>query len=158
MAVLVAPSFNDQAISIAEAGVITVSSTYAFTAALAAADYIKYFKLPKYAKLVPFGWAVETFADLDTSTNLTLSLQVTNLTTTKTIVSASTLGQGAAGRVTDQVGNGANQLAWDGFVCDDDNYFVRLLVAAGPSTATSGSIRVTASYTMQSNAGDLYVA
>ena len=157
MAVLDAPSFKDPAVVIGGPGLIVLSYLYTFGAVLAAADYIRYFKLPKGARLAPGGWFIETAADLDTSTNLTLSLQVTDLTTTKTIISASTLGQGAAGIVQeiDAAGNGAGQLAWRAYVTTSDDFFVRLLVAAGPSTAATGTIHVGCSYTMSAVGGDI---
>lgn len=153
MATLTAASYNEPALARPQAGPVTRSYNYSFTAALAASDEIKYFKLPKGAKLCGFGWAIENGGDYDTATNLTLSLQVTDGTTTKTVISGSTLAQGAAGRVTQDVGNGSLQVGWMDFKTTSDDFYVRILIAAGPSTSTSGTLRCTATYTLDTDPG-----
>lgn len=119
-----------------------------FTAAIAANDVVNIVRLPKDAVLL--GGFIETSADFDTSTNLTISLRVTDGTTTKTLISASTLGQGAAGVVTETAGNGSLTTGWRGFKTENDDYKVQLLFPAGPSTATSGSIYVGIKFSMDS--------
>lgn len=121
---------------------------FTFSAALAANDVAKILKLPKGANLLGTGWFMETSADFDSSTNLTLTLRVNDGTTSKTIISASTIGQGAAGRVSENVGNGSLQVGWIGFETTNESFDVEILVAAGPSTATSGTINVGVSFSL----------
>lgn len=128
------------------AGVHTPVVPFTFSAAIAASDVAKIQKLPKEVTLVsPGSWFVETSADFDTSTNLTFSLVVTDGTTTKTIISGSTIGQGAAARALADT----TAMGWLGFETDNDSYEVRLLFPAGPSTATSGTFTVGFAYSTQ---------
>jgi hypothetical protein len=136
-------NFNDPAVARPQSGINIRTATVTFAAALVANDVFKLFKLPKGAKLVPGGWSIENGADYDTSTNLTLSLQVTDGTTTKTPLAATTIGQGAAAVAVPA----STDVGWIGFVTTSPDFYVRLLVAAGPSTSTSGTIKCTASYT-----------
>lgn len=133
-----------------EIGKYEFAVPFAFTAALAANDVCKVLKLPVGAALLGSGWFMETSADFDSSTNLTLTLRVRDsaASVTKTIISASTIGQGAAGRVTQDVGNGSLQVGWVGYETTDDTFDVEILVAAGPSTATSGTITVGVAYSL----------
>src|SRR3990167_1290280 len=89
-------NYNVPAVARPQAGIHYRSATITFSAALAAADVFKVFKLPKNAKLVQGGWFIETGGDYDTTTNLTIGLRVTDGTTTKTPIAANAIGQGAA--------------------------------------------------------------
>lgn len=151
MATFTLPSYTDPAPARRQAGAHTPFTTFTFSAALAANDVVRAYKLPLNATLMPSGWFIETSADFDTSTNLTLTLRVTDGTTTKTVILASTVGQGAAARVTQDVGNGSLQVGWLGFKTTSSDFRVELLVAAGPSTATSGSIIIGCGYTLDSS-------
>lgn len=128
------------------AGSIPLTVSYTFSAALAADDVIQYSKLPKGAILCnPSAWFIQS-ADYDTSTNLTLTLRVTDGTTTKNIISASAIAQSTGIRVN---GDGTGLVTgWVGFELDSDLYRLEVLVAAGPSTSTSGTITVGCMYTM----------
>lgn len=127
-------------------GIIPLTVSYAFTAVLAADDVIQFTKLPKGAILcAPSMWFIQS-ADYDTSTNLTYTLRVYDGTTTKTILSASTLGQSTGIRVN---GDGTGLVTgWPGFELDSDNYRLEILIAGGPSTSSSGTITVGCAYTM----------
>lgn len=127
-------------------GAIPFHCAVPFTAALAANDLLKGTKLPKGAILsTPSAWYIGS-ADYDTSTNLTLTLRVTDGTTTKNIISASTIGQSTGIRVN---GDGTGLVAdWPGYELLTNNFYVEVLVAAGPSTSTSGTITFGGLYTM----------
>lgn len=100
-------------------------------------DVFKIFKLPPDVKILSGALQV---GDLDSAASLTLSLVVTNGTTTKYIFNASTIGQ-AGGSVTsrDAAANGfihafsAN--AAIGWVVDNDNYYLALNGTAGAAGA-----------------------
>lgn len=127
-------------------GAIPFHCDVAFTAALAANDLLKGTKLPKGAILMsPASWYIQS-ADYDTSTNLTLTLRVTDGTIVKNIISASAVAQSTGIRVN---GDGTGLVTgWAGYELPNDNFYVEVLVAAGPSTSTSGTISFGGLYTM----------
>lgn len=72
--------------------------------------------------------------DMDSGTTLTLTLRITDGTTTKVLISASTVGQAggiARSTLAPSVENGI------GFVTDNNSYRLELLIAAAATGATS---------------------
>ena len=115
-------------------------------------DLYKYFKLPQGAKLLP-GWGIES-PDLDSSTGITLTLRVTDGTTTKNVIVASTIGQ-AGGISYDHTATIGQVAGTMGFVTTNRDFRVELLIAAAASgTYTAGAVKVWASYTMDSEVGE----
>lgn len=143
--------YNDSAVARPQAGLHVRLLNVPFSALFAVNDIFKVAKLPKGAKLVN-GWFIES-ADYDTSTNLTYTLQVTDGTTTKVIISGATVGQ-AGGRASDNVGTGSLQTGWLNYKCATDLFRVELKIAAGPGTSASGNVLVGIAYTMDTEAGD----
>lgn len=112
-------------------------------------DVYRFFKLPKGAKLVT-GWAIES-ADIDTNATptVTLTLRVTDGTTTKNIIVATTAGQ-AGGITFDSTASVGAQTGWLNYRTASDDFRVEVLVAAAAATFAAGAIKVCASYTMDS--------
>lgn len=119
-------------------------------------DVIKVFKLPQGAKLLP-GWGIEC-DDLDAGATptLTLSLAVTDGTTTKTIIDGSTAGQ-AGGITYDSTSSVGQQADVMGFVTTNDDFYVYVLAkaAAAGACAASSKLKVWCSYTLDTEAGEV---
>ena len=117
---------------------------------LETADIIKIFKLPPDVKLM--GAKLHTNA-LDSATSLTLDLIVTNGTTTKYFFNDHVVGQAGGAADTSYVSGATVFDALDantavGWVIDNDNYELRLVVAAGAAGAGAGDdIFVAVEYT-----------
>lgn len=107
---------------------------------LETSDIIKIFKLPPDVKLI--GAKLHT-NDLDSGTTLTLDLLVTNGTTTKYFFKDHVVGQAGGAADTSYVSGSTVYDAFDtnsavGWVVDNDNYELRLVVSAGATGAGSG--------------------
>lgn len=86
------PTFNDPAVADPRNGVTIafVKYTVGSTAiAQSSGDYIRLVKLPKDVQLVPELCSLFADADPDSGNNLTVSVKVTDGTTTKTLISTS---------------------------------------------------------------------
>lgn len=90
MATYTTSCFNDASVAFPTSGLHLVRVKHTLTAALAAgtSDVLKLCKLPKGCVIVPQLCEVFTNADPDAGNNATISLKVTDGTTTKTIISA----------------------------------------------------------------------
>src|SRR5512147_270416 len=86
------PTYNDVAVSYPIAGLAVTHVKYTVGSSAisqASGDYIRLAKLPKGAQIVPELCSVFADADPDSANNLTVSLKVTDGTTTKTVISTS---------------------------------------------------------------------
>lgn len=111
------------------------------------ADYIRVCKLPKGAQIVPELCSVFADADPDSGANLTVSLKITDGTTTKTVISTSNL-QAADTRL---VASAADITGLNYFKCNNDDYYVKLTPEAGDLDAAA-VIFVNVFYTMSPSA------
>lgn len=116
----------------------------------------KVFKLPVGAKILGGGIICENLED--TSNNITLSLQVTNGTTTKTLISGDAIGQ-TGGKVFYPVATTTPEDPADqalGFVTDDQDYYVKILVAAAAAAAAgvTANLQGYIKYTLDTEAGE----
>jgi len=119
-------------------------------------DVIKFFKLPAGAKVIT-GWGIEA-DDLDANATptLTLSLAITDGTTTKTIIDGSIAGQ-AGGFCYDSTGTYGQQADVMGFVTTNDDFYVYLLAkaAAAGACAAASKVKVWVTYTLDTEAGEV---
>lgn len=119
-------------------------------------DKVKFFKLPAGAKIVP-GWGIEA-DDLDAgaTATLTLSLAITDGTTTKTIIDGSVAGQ-AGGVCYDHTATYGQQADVMGFVTTNDDFYVYVLAkaAAAGAGAASSKLKVWCTYTLDTEAGEV---
>ena len=129
---------TDTPISYAE-GTITRKKTYEVATALVINDVIQFFKLPRFAKPLD---ALLACDDLDTGSAITLTLRITDGTTTKNFFSASTVGQAGGVARMDLLA------ALDDWETDNDDYRFEVLVAAAPSGGGTGTVVAWLQYTM----------
>ena len=108
-------------------------------ATMATNDILKILALP--SKGITIYDAFVQCADLDTNATpaVVFSLRVTNGTTTKTIISLSTVGQ-AGGLIRPTKITSTEDGV--GFVTDDDNYYIDALWTTGAATAASAAFYV----------------
>jgi hypothetical protein len=140
------PQYNDVAVSYPIAGVVVVPVKYTVggtAISQVTGDTLRIAKVPKGAQIRPQECEIVADADPDSGNNLTVSLKVTDGTTTKTVISTSNL-QAANARLTAS----ATDIADLGFFAtsNDDFYFV-LTPEAGDLDAAA-VINVTVAYTM----------
>lgn len=109
------------------------------TTAMATGDTFGLIQLP--AKGLTVVDAFVQSADLDTNATPTVvfSLQVSNGTTTKTIIHQSTVGQ-AGGFI--RPTKAAASEDGIGYTIPDDNYYLRLLYDTGSATAAAAAVKV----------------
>lgn len=122
-------------------GLTVATGYYNLTGALDVNDVIKLHQLPINACLQDF---ILSAPDLDTGGTpaITITARASDGTTTKAAFTGSTVGQ-ASGiqRMDDDV--------FHGYVLGNDNFYMELLIAAGPTTgATTGQLRWVLTYTM----------
>lgn len=130
------PEYNDVAISYPVAGLVLVPIKYTVggtAISQATGDYIKVCKLPKGAQLLAQYCEIVADADPDSGNNLTVSLKVTDGTTTKTLISTSNL-QAANSRLVAS----ATDIADLGFFkTSSDDFYVKLTPEAGDLDAAA---------------------
>lgn len=93
MATYTSNRWNDAAINDVRSGINLVFVKHTFSAAFAASssDVLKLVKLPKGVQLLPQYCEVVADLDPDSGNNATVSLDITDGTTTKTLISTSNL-------------------------------------------------------------------
>jgi len=106
-------------------------------------DYIRVCKVPKGAQLIPALCAVYADADPDSANDLTVSLKITDGSTTKTIISTSNF-QAADTRLT---ASAADITGLGFFKTGNDDYYIKLTPEAGDLDAAA-VIYVDVAYTM----------
>lgn len=143
-------SYKEEAVSDINRVIERVSKAQTFTLDTAA-DRVKFFKLPPGAKLL--GGHIES-ADIDTGTPaVTMSLIVTNGTTTKTIIALSTVGQ-AGGIVFSQTATYGAQTGWKGYTCNGRGWYVAVTIGTAPATVAAGNLQAGIIYTMDTEGGE----
>ena len=145
------PTFNDPAMARPQAGVHQRIVKFTPTTGVIN-DIFKVAKLPKGAKLSP-GWYLEV-PDLDTNATptLTISVKVTDGTTTKTVIAAATTGQ-AGGVAYDSTATVGQQTGWANFKTTNDDFYVYVTWAAAAATFASGACLLGFSYLLDAEAG-----
>lgn len=119
-------------------GAVTVTATHTLSAALALGDVIQMVKVPGGATILG---VTLSCTDLDTGGSPAIVLGVGDGASTARFIASSTVGQ--AGGVATLNAHGGHGYTY----ADDDT--IDVLVATGPATgAASGTIRLTAIYTM----------
>lgn len=115
-------------------------------------DVIKFFKLPANAKIL---YGRIDCEDLDSATSLTLDLIVSDGTTTKYLLNASTIGQGGGFADTrDAAANGVQDVfdanSAIGYTLPDNetDWYVAVVVDTAPGGAQNDGIGCTIGYTM----------
>lgn len=133
---------------------VSKAEEFGTSTALVINDVIKFFKLPPGAKLL--GASIEA-EDIDThaTPTITLSLIVTNGTTTKTVIDGSTVGQGGGIVFAESDATGAAQTGWKGYVCNGKDWYVGVKVKAAAATAAAGDIIASIRYTKDTEGGEL---
>ena len=111
-------------------------------------DYIRVCKLPKGAQIVPELCSIFADADPDSGANLTVSLKVTDGTTTKTIIST----QNFQAIDTRLVASAADITGLGLFKTSNDDFYVKLTPEAGDLDAAA-VIYVVVAYNMQTSFG-----
>lgn len=109
------------------------------TAAMATNDTFGIIQLPAKGLTVVDAWLQMGDVDTNATPLAVVSLQVTNGTTTKTIIHQSSAGQ-AGGFV--RPSKAASSEDGVGFTIDDDNYYLRLLYSTGAATAAAVACKV----------------
>lgn len=132
---------------------VSVAEEFGTSTALVTNDVIKFFKLPVGAKLL--GGHIES-EDLDTDATpaITLSLIVTNGTTTKTLIDGGTVGQGGGIVFAESDATGAAQTGWKGYVCNGDGWYVAVKVKLQADAAQAGDIQAGIRYTKNTEGGE----
>ncbi len=148
------PSFVDPSVQRPQAGEIvrhiTIPAAKLPTGAVN--DVYKIAKLPKGAKLVT-GWMLEV-PDIDTNATPTATLDVivTDGTTTKTVINATTAGQ-AGGINYDHTATFGVQTGVMGFVTTNDDFYVALKFSAAAATYAAGIVKIQFRYSTDLEGG-----
>lgn len=140
--------FNDGAVGL-PLGLVFVPIKYTVgSSAIAASssDYIRLAKIPKGAQIVPELCSLFADADPDSANDLTMSLKVTDGTTTKTIISTVNF-QAADTRV---VASAADITGLGYFKASNDDFYLKLTPEAGGLDAAA-VIYVNLFYTMDAS-------
>lgn len=128
--------YNDTAVSYPVAGLACTMVKYTVGSsaiAQSSGDYIRLAKLPKGAQIVPELCSVFADADPDSGNNLTVSLKVTDGTTTKTVISTSNF-QAADTRIT---ASAADITGLGYFKTSTDDFYWKLTPEAGDLDASA---------------------
>lgn len=118
---------------------------------IANGDIWKAFKLPRGAKLLG-GTLIYEELDSHATPTATIDLYVTDGTVTKTIIDGESVG--AADVVTEATAT-TPVVAWAGYVCTDNDFYVAAKIMTAPATAAEGSLQIGIRYTMDTEAGEL---
>ena len=154
MAIYTTSAFSDPPIAHPTMGVIVNRIQHTLTAALAAGtnDYLRVCKLPKGACIVPELCAVFADADPDAGNNATVSLTITDGTTTKTIIATANL-QAADTRLTPA----AAEITGLGFFKTSNDDFAVHLNAVANDVDAAAVLYIVVAYTMVGGRSEVIV-
>lgn len=146
---------NEPAVARPQAGVHERATSFRFAAGEdTATNRIRLFRLPKGAKLLPFGWYIEA-EDPDTNATPTLDMDliVSDGTTTYVIINGGSTFQAAA-VAHDQSATIGGLTGWVNAVTSNPNFYVAILVNTAAATlSTTADIIVTCKYSCDLESG-----
>ena len=119
-----------------------------------AADKVKFFKLPRGAKLLGGCLIGGDHDSAATPATVTVHLKATDGTTTYTLISAAQIGTAAADVTTEHATYGL-QTGWRGKVLNNESWYVYAEIGTPPTTAAAANLQAGIFYTLDTEPGEL---